>query len=67
MQHSSKLHALGAFIKMMGMPFLIMCDWNMSLEALAQTGWVSEVGDIIVLPADVEATCTKRDGGMLDY
>ena len=60
----TKLAAIGGFVRGLGVDWVVLGDFNVSPEELASSGWLEEVGGVLMLP---DVAYTERQGGLLDY
>jgi hypothetical protein len=63
----TKFGHLGAFLSMVGEPWIVVADWNMVPEQLAASRWLSEVGGRVLVPDNTDYTCNVGARRMLDY
>jgi len=61
------LHQIMALIRTIGLPFIILGDWNMTPTQLAGCTWLADIGAAIETPRDTEITCTAGNGSLIDY
>ena len=62
-----RLSRMGAFLRLLAEPWMVLADWNATPEELSATGWLAEVGGIITTPSNVVATCIAPPARMIDY
>jgi hypothetical protein len=60
-----KSHSIYLLLQQLGMPFIIMGDFNMEPHAMEDSGWPLMLGADVIAPQGVAATCTS--GNLLDY
>ena len=62
------LFVVGAIIAQMSMPYVLMGDWNMEPDQLAQTGFLDQVGGYVVSPNEPTCWCGDNEkGSTIDY
>ena len=57
---------LGALVHTMHLPYVIVGDFNMTLDELVATQWIDQIRGQIVLPHAIVSTCSNG-GRMVDY
>ena len=66
-QNRLRLERLGGYLRSLGEAWCWFADWNVSPQALAATGWLSEVQGMILEPEDVSTTSSAGAGQLYDY
>ncbi|CAK0794824.1 unnamed protein product, partial [Prorocentrum cordatum] len=59
--------ALGAFLMGLADPWVVLADWNLSPNEMAETSFPGKVGGELLLPQGTEATCFKGSGSLIDF
>ena len=62
-----RLYAMAAYIQARRKLTLCAADWNLTPEELAGTDFLEMTGMSVLVPVDLEATCTSGSGRVLDY
>ena len=60
-----KLSEIGSYATNAGIPFVIAGDWNVLPSELLESGWPARFKGEILLPCDLEISCTS--GRLIDY
>ena len=60
------LKEIGAFLKLLNGPWLLLADFNMLPRFLMETGWLQSVRGRLHIPQNTQFTC-RNGGGLLDY
>ena len=60
-----KLSEIGSHVTNAGIPFVIAGDWNVPLSELLESSWLARVKGEILLPCDLEISCTF--GRLIDH
>ena len=60
------LHTLAAELSLLGLPFLLIGDWNMVPEHLFSLDWRSQISACVRLP-DAEYTCRAGNQHVIDF
>ena len=63
--NSEKLKSIAAMLLFRGLSFIILADWNMTVDQLRASGFLHLVKGEPVLPEGVDATCNS--GRLIDY
>ena len=65
----SKLDSLAFAVRQLHTAFIIIGDWNMTPQQLANSRWMESLGRAVkvMTPRNVSHTCTTPPGRMLDY
>ena len=66
-QNLGMLSKILAWVRAVGLPWLIVADWNTTPQLLAQSGALHGIDSKIIIPANCEATCSSGIGRILDY
>jgi len=62
-----RYHKLGALVRALQLPRLILGDFNIPAKTLAKTDFISKIGGTI-FTGDLVTTCTAgREGSLIDY
>ena len=64
--NARKLARLGALLRRLALPWLVVADWNAEPTQLIQSGWAARLGGVIMAP-DVALTCTSGEGRLIDF
>ena len=62
-----KLAQLRAWLKLLSKPWVVMGDWNMPPQQLANTMIFDDLACQLVAPVDATITCSRGQGALLDY
>ena len=54
-----KLSVIGTYVTNAGIPFVIARDWNVLPSELLESSWPARIKDKILLPCDLEISCTS--------
>ena len=60
-----KLASMMKKILELGLPFIIMADWNMQPDELRETGFLQQTGGEVIVPQGVRSTCNS--GRLLEF
>ena len=60
-----KLTEIGSYVTNACIPFVIAGDWNVLPSELLESGWPARIKKEILLPCDLEISCTS--GTLIDY
>ena len=63
----TKLNNIGSFLNALKDVWILAGDFNMPPEQLAKSGWLEKVGGKIIVPHNVEFTCTAGTARLIDY
>ena len=66
-ENASKLISLRNFLSNTGAPFILMGDWNLPPEVLAETSFLSDLNTTSLTPDGAEITCRQGAGTFIDY
>ena len=61
------ISSLQGWLVAVGLPWLIVADWNVPPEELAASGVIGRMGGVILAPTNCMATCHSGIGRVLDY
>eukprot|EP00959_Pyramimonas_sp_CCMP1952_P401380 8410379-Pyramimonas_sp.AAC.1 len=62
-----RLQQVTDFLRMINTPFLLLGDFNMPAVDLHECGFCELVNGVVVEPMNVDFTCDKGSGTMIDY
>ena len=64
-ENLQKLSEIGSCVRNAGIPFIIAGDWNVPPSELLESSWPGRIKGEILLPCDLEVSCTS--GRLIDY
>ena len=66
-QNKAILESLGSLISILKLPFLIAGDWNCTPAQMLECNFTKFLGGTIVVPSNVDYTCSSGEGAMIDF
>ena len=65
--NQARLSQMAALLDLLGVPWLILADWNATPEKLLEPCWPAMFGGHLLLPSSSDVTCTMGEGSLIDY
>ena len=66
-ENVEKLALLAIFLSVLREPYLLIGDWNITPTEMSNSSWFKYMKCHIVVPSNVDATCSMGEGSLLDY